>query len=397
MDRAAEEYLGTEWWRVSDDALLETLREMEDFSRQWHAEKLRVIAAAESRGLAPSKGYPSMVELLRDDTRITRHEAKRRIAQSRSMEKHSYVGIGARDGVLGPDHIEVVSELVDSLPATLPDETVTAAEEILVTAAAGLDSQTLRRRVGLELIARLDPDGTEPTDDELYRPPNVLYCRQRRDGKLKISGEFDTEVGALLMSQLSPLAKPRPIEGKADLRGACERMGDAFAEFLQLGANAAVAPIEGGERPHLNVTVALADLKDNVRAVSLGDGTLLSPGQLRRIACDARVIPMVLGGDSQPLDVGSSQRTAPIAIRRALAVRDRGCAFPSCTRPPGWTDAHHVRHWADGGPTEIDNMVLLCRMHHGIIHRSEWEVRIRDGIPEFIPPPFIDPEQRPRR
>lgn len=106
---------------------------------------------------------------------------------------------------------------------------------------------------------------------------------------------------------------------------------------------------------------------------------------------------MVLGGDSQPLDVGSSQRTAPIAIRRALVVRDRGCAFPSCTRAPGWTGAHHIRHWADGGPTEIDNMVLLRRMHHGIIHRSEWEVRIRDGIPEFIPPPYIDPEQRPRR
>lgn len=397
MDRSAEEYLGTEWWRASDDALLETLREMEDFSRQWHAEKLRVITEAQTRGLALSKGYPSLVELLRDDTRITRNEAKRRIAQARSTEKLATLDTGARAGVLGPDHIEVISDLIDSLPASVPDEDRISAGDILVTAAAGLDAQTLRRRIGTELIARLDPDGPEPGQHDPYQPANELHCYPRRDGRLRIRGEFDAETGAVLMSQLSPLAKPRPTEGKADLRGAGERLGDAFAELVQLAANAALAPVEGGERPHLNVTMPLAELVANVGSVSLGDGARLTPEQLRRIACDARVIPVVLGRESQPLDVGTAQRTAPPAIRRALIVRDRGCAFPTCSRPPGWTDAHHIRHWADGGPTEVGNMVLLCRMHHGVIHRSEWEVRVREGIPEFIPPAYIDPQRTPRR
>jgi hypothetical protein len=106
---------------------------------------------------------------------------------------------------------------------------------------------------------------------------------------------------------------------------------------------------------------------------------------------------MVLDGDSLPLDVGRAKRTAPPGIRRALTFRDGGCSFPTCTRPAPWTDAHHVRHWVDGGDTSLDNMVLLCRRHHTLIHHSEWEVRIRDRLPEFRPPGFVDPQRRPRR
>jgi hypothetical protein len=85
-------------------------------------------------------------------------------------------------------------------------------------------------------------------------------------------------------------------------------------------------------------------------------------------------------------------------IRRALVLRDGGCAFPGCDRPPRWCDGHHVKHWADGGPTCLDNAVLVCGFHHRLLHHGGWHVRIAaDRLPEFLPPAWIDPAQVPRR
>ncbi len=121
-------------------------------------------------------------------------------------------------------------------------------------------------------------------------------------------------------------------------------------------------------------------------------------GAARRIACDAAILPMVLGGASQVLDVGRAQRLFTPAQRRALTERDRGCAWPGCDRPPGWTQAHHVVSWLDGGPTDLDNGVLLCLFHHQQAHQSEWTIRLGpDRRPDFIPPTWIDPRQQPRR
>jgi len=125
-------------------------------------------------------------------------------------------------------------------------------------------------------------------------------------------------------------------------------------------------------------------------------GTTLSAGWARKLACDATLIPTVLGSASEPLDIGRASRVVPPGLRRALITRDRGCAFPGCRRPPRWADAHHIRHWADGGPTALDNLVLLCDHHHDVIHHTDWEVTISDGRPVFTPPAWLDPLRRPR-
>jgi len=117
----------------------------------------------------------------------------------------------------------------------------------------------------------------------------------------------------------------------------------------------------------------------------------------RRIACDASVIPIVLGGKSEPLDVGRATRTIPTGIRRAVVARDIGCIHPGCTAPAAWCQAHHVKHWADGGPTSLNNLVLLCHQHHWIVHHHGWRVEFHNGIPRVIQPPIIDPRQPPRR
>ena len=124
---------------------------------------------------------------------------------------------------------------------------------------------------------------------------------------------------------------------------------------------------------------------------------------VRRLACHAQVIPGVLDSDGMVLDVGRAQRLVTIAIWLALILRDQHCAFPGCTRPPSMCHAHHIVHWADGGPTSLTNLVLLCGEHHRVIHHTPWQVRLaRDGRPEFLPPPRTGhtPEwirHRPRR
>jgi hypothetical protein len=134
------------------------------------------------------------------------------------------------------------------------------------------------------------------------------------------------------------------------------------------------------------------------QAALLDTGQALSPSVARRLACDADLIPAVLGAKSQVLDVGRAKRQIPTALRTAVAIRDGGCTFPGCPRVPGRTEAHHVRHWADRGPTDYANLTLLCGYHHQLVHDQDWHIgRDAHGMAVFIPPPTIDPLQRPRR
>jgi 5-methylcytosine-specific restriction protein A len=124
----------------------------------------------------------------------------------------------------------------------------------------------------------------------------------------------------------------------------------------------------------------------------------LSPTDLRMLACDARVVPIVMNGAGQPVDVGRAMRTVPDGLRRAVAARDRGCAFPGCDRPPSWADVHHVTPWEELGATALHNCVMLCHFHHRLLHSgSGWVVRIRGGHAEFVPPKLIDRTQTARR
>ncbi|WP_163511764.1 HNH endonuclease signature motif containing protein [Fodinicola acaciae] len=181
---------------------------------------------------------------------------------------------------------------------------------------------------------------------------------------------------------LSPLAKPRTDDkGKTkDLRSAVQRNGDALAEALNLIADSEKLPIQGRERPHLTITLSWEMLRDKLGQVRAYENTVLSTEAARRLACDATSLRWC---------------SARKAKRWMLTVR--GCAMIGCTRPVRWTRAHHVIHWADGGKTSIDNCVLLCEADHRQIHHGDWQVRMVDGIPEFIPPRYVDIEQKPLR
>ncbi|MGA4727228.1 DUF222 domain-containing protein [Micromonospora taraxaci] len=146
------------------------------------------------------------------------------------------------------------------------------------------------------------------------------------------------------------------------------------------------------------VTTSYDGLTRQVGTGALDSGLHLSAEAVRRLACDAGILPAVLDGGGQVLDVGRQRRLISGPLRRALVLRDRGCAFPGCDRPPRWCDGHHIRHWADGGDTSLDNAVLLCGHHLRHVHHSDWVVQLGgDGHREFVPPAWLDSEQVPRR
>jgi hypothetical protein len=183
-----------------------------------------------------------------------------------------------------------------------------------------------------------------------------------------------------------------------DPRSAAARRADALTELCRRALAQGDLPETGGEKPHLVLTMSWQQLRDGTAGALLDTGDLLSPGAARRVACDAQIIPAVLGGQSQPLDVGRARRLIDGPLRRALVLRDRGCTFPGCDRPPSWCISHHVHHWTDGGSTSLSNTAMLCEHHHRVIHRGEWIVRIAaDGHPEFLPPAYIDPDRKPIR
>jgi hypothetical protein len=128
------------------------------------------------------------------------------------------------------------------------------------------------------------------------------------------------------------------------------------------------------------------------------NGQPVSAAAVRRITCFAGIQRILLNPDGVPLNVGREYRTVTPAQFTALIIRDGGCAFPGCTRDPGWCIAHHILHWADGGNTDLDNLVLLCSYHHTVVHHRGWTVKTaKDRLPDFIPPAWVDPEQTPRR
>lgn len=177
-----------------------------------------------------------------------------------------------------------------------------------------------------------------------------------------------------------------------DPRQQTERFGCAFTEIIHLATKST-----GGEKARVSVVVTYEALREGIGAATLDSGLLLPPSAARRLACDADILPIVLNGTSVPLDVGRKYRCITPDQRAALTARDKGCTFPHCDRSPRWCDGHHVKHWAHGGLTNMDNLVLLCRRHHRLIHHSDWQLHIHGGLPSFTPPTWLTADRTPLR
>lgn len=397
-DAVADCPLG-EQWQLTDDHLLQAVATIDSVQAALEATRLTLLAAIDERGLAADAGAASTTALLRDRLRLRPRDAARDVRLGRELATLCPpLQDALRQGTISKEHAGVVARIVRQFPEHLDLVERDEAIATLIDAATQFDPSDVSR-IGTHLLAALDPDGPQPEHDERQgRARREFTWSRQDDGTVTLYGRLDAEGGAVLISAVGPLSAPRPctdLEGP-DPRTAAQRRADGLVELANRGLQAGDVPTEGGERAHIAVTVSLDTLMasvDDARArggneLPIMDHTgPLSPTSARRLACDARIIPVVLGGEGQPLDVGRSQRLVTLPQRRALTARDRGCAFPGCDRPPTWCDAHHIVHWSDGGPTDLDNLVLVCRHHHRRIHHDGWQVTMGpSGFPEFSPP-----------
>jgi hypothetical protein len=387
---------------------LSVLTVAEGLARQLDHLTVSTLATLQRRGTFSARGYKKPAGALADLLGWDGYEARRRVvAAEQTCERIGLDGtvLPARLPVTGKAfaagqaslrHVETIAALLATAAAGRLDEGQRAGVEEALAGKAGEYTPAQLRTWGAALIERLDQDGPEP--DDANNLVNELQLRRHRDGGGTLSGRFDD---AAMFDAIATVidAKSKPLNSD-DARGVGRRQAEALAEvcgFVLNHGDDADLPDCGGRRPHLNVLIDLEDLEDRARSAMLDFGGQLTPEALRMLACDSAVVPVVMNGKGQPLDVGRATRTIPDGLRRAVTARDRGCAHPGCDRPPSWAEIHHILEWENGGETKLTNLVMLCRTHHRLMHFSGWIVRIRDGLPEFIPPRWLDADQRPRR
>jgi hypothetical protein len=224
--------------------------------------------------------------------------------------------------------------------------------------------------------------------EEKLRERRRLHASVTFMGMVRVDGDLDPETGETLLTALRAVLDSESRSGReGDDRTPAQRRADALGEVCRQWLDLADRPTIAGEKPHVTVTVDVDALRDGSGASSELDHVGPVPQIALRAACDASIRRVVMAGRSEPLDVGRRTSVVSPAMRRAVILRDRRCRFPGCERPHAWCDAHHVVHWADGGPTALPNLVLLCRRHHRMVHaRGGFRLELVDGRPLFKRP-----------
>lgn len=215
-----------------------------------------------------------------------------------------------------------------------------------------------------------------------------LSVSQTWDGMYAVTGLLDPESGYIVKAAIEATVEQGNLDA-TDIRTHAQKAADALSDICSQHLQHGTLRTSGGVKPHVTVTIDHTTLLDRIEAAGALpeiDGLAITPEQARRLACDASIIPIVLGSDSQILDVGRTTRTIPNAVRRALDLRDGGCTWLGCDAPPPWCDAHHVVHWAHGGATFVDNLRLLCRRHHTTVHDDASEAGPNEQGPD---PPLV--------
>ncbi|MEW1583845.1 DUF222 domain-containing protein [Micromonospora vinacea] len=389
-------------WALSEHDLIAALDAAHRLEQRLAAVKLTLIREVDGRGTARTHGASCTAVWLRERLRLTIPAARRLIDLATALDTgNPGIRQALADGAISLDQARVIADTATTVQATAGTEAADKAVSLLTDWAGQFDPTHLRK-LGTRILDHVAPDLADAAaraalDAEARRAAHDrhLTLSEQSDGRLRLTGTLDAETAGLLRAAIDPLTAP---SGPDDSRSPGQRRHDALADVCRLSLRTGELPDSGGDAASIVITTNYDELARQLGAGTLDTGLQLTPEAVRRLACDATILPTVLGGTSQPLDVGRQRRLITGPLRRALVLRDRGCAFPGCDRPPRWCHAHHIEHWADGGPTNLNNAVLLCGHHHRHIHHSDWTVRLGgDGHPEFTPPAWLDPEQVPRR
>ena len=400
------------------DTLVASLR----VDARLHAWQTGLAARVETSEAAWREHGTSTTTWLAESQNLTQKEARRLIKGGQDLDRFPIIAAAARDGHVLPTQMDAITTVLRHLPVDFPAQTMAEAQELMVGFAATHNSVELRR-LTRHLLDVLAPDTAdqleaERLERELAEANRHRFLDFRADGHgpVLFRGSLpvmDAEPFIRIIDAYAAAQKRAldALDPHADYVSPSMRRADGLLAMIHEHARHGSAPLHGGDRPRITITLNYNTLLAHAHTAGLVDprgcltttGEPITPGQLRQLLCDADLLPVVLGGPSDILDVGRTQRLVTPPIRAALEQRDAGCVFPGCDTPPVGCHAHHVIPWWAGGDTALPNLVLVCPHHHGIVEPSHppdtdrWQVRLRDdGVPHVIPPERVDPRQLPR-
>jgi hypothetical protein len=372
----------------------EAMRRLDRLEDQLVGLRMRVMASAGE--VAEATADHSVATWLAAQTRTEVRDRHGELALARGLERRwTRLATAVADGSVNLAQAHVIAHALEDLPAAeVGDEGLVRAEEALVGYAATYGPRALRR-LGRRILEVAAPEACEQAEGralerEERRATAVTSLTLRRcgDGTSRITGRLADAVADRLRTYLEAYTSPRHRAAAGDEPGEPtsprRRLGEAFETFLE-AVDPARLPLHGGDATTVLVTIDYQTLSSELAGVGLVGEEPISAAQVRRLACTAQIIPVVLGGDSEILDLGRSERLFQPAQRKAMAVRDKRCRTQGCTIPAAWCEAHHAKKpWAQGGRTDLADGVLLCPWHHHRAHDPRYDAqRLPDGDYRF--------------
>ncbi|GAB2507866.1 HNH endonuclease signature motif containing protein [Nocardia heshunensis] len=444
---------------LTNDDFVNMLRELETCKRQLSALDSRLIIDATERDLPKSVGAKTVQDFLRQTLSLSRYDAAGRAKIARACgglldatgqpltDTLSATAEAYESGAISRDHVRNMVDVMTHLPKDIPAETYAETEQLLVEHSLTGAPDDLPK-IGREILARLDPEGTVISDADRRRRRGITIGRPGVDGMSKIEGWLTPELRAYLDAFLAKFARPgmcniddaeplalsvKQIDSKVlddaarrDRRDAGQRTHDALYALLQPVAPAkrATATDEStapatvisesataaagfgqhrGLKTQVILTMSLADLERGAGLATTATGGHVSINEALKMAEGTRPVLAVLDPHGIPLFLGKSQRLASPGQRLALIARDKGCTRPGCDAPASMCAAHHITDWANDGPTDLSNLALACDHCHALVNDSAdgWNTVVMGKDSDFpgrcgwIAPKHVDPTGTP--
>ncbi|MEU0270063.1 DUF222 domain-containing protein [Nocardioides sp. NPDC006303] len=382
------------YWRTGQKK--DSLERLEKLQTKLAAVRLRVLAT--TGDIAEETGAKDASAWMRAELLVDKAEARSQIKLAASVAKYDLVAAGLAEGVVSLDKARVINKALDKIETNpiASTEDLVLAEKLLVDYATHLTANELHL-VGKRILAEVDPVRFEDAEakallaeEERARQKTALRVWDNHDGTVGFDGVLPTSIGMRFKRLVEAWAQPRKqqLVAKGAPLPPWERlMGQGFARLLET-VDPAALPRHGGDATVVNVVISLAELRKDLGIATLGydetNGTMISAAEARRMACNATIIPWVLGGDSEVLDAGRGSRFFQPIQRKALRLQQKCCQAEGCDMPPEWCDAHHLDPWAAGGKTDLKDGALLCPHHHRLAHNPAYvHERLPDGTIRF--------------
>lgn len=422
---------------LADDEVVAMLAEVAALERC--AERLKIAATAviaersarAGGGLSQTRGHRSPVTLVQQITGSTRADASRTVRVGASLLEEEPPPAAADEDAITPEfdasafvwHEGVRTALLAGAITSAQHDAIrrglgepcdgdgaarvwAVAAQQLIDEAQGLPVEQLHKRARAMRDA-LDPEGAEERFAQRFASRSFRMWTDEH-GVRHARIDFDDEMAAWFDSAFDAALRPRrggprfmtdveraqALDLERDTRTNEQLAYDLAMDLFRAGALATAEDVFGARQPGVRLVVVRGaigprDAFGRLRAVAhVEDGGAAMPGSvLDRALCETGTVQIALDAAGNPLDVGREQRLFTAKQRLALAVRDGGCMWPGCERPPGYCEAHHCDHWSEGGATDCDVGILLCRFHHLLLHNEGWRIR-RDSSGVFwLQPP----------